>query len=103
MLDAQMIERPADLRRTQPVNLAAGFRCMKIMAAPILIEAQRQAMSANCFGQRAEGRSRAFLRDQKSRIDRTCGIVQGHHQIEWRLPLQPGMARAVPGLRRGRL
>ena len=47
VFDAQMSERPADLRQTRPIDLAAGLRRVKVMAAAVRIEAQRQAMRPN--------------------------------------------------------
>ena len=46
MFDAEMVERPAHLRQTRPIELSASNGCAKIMAAPIRIQAQRQAMLA---------------------------------------------------------
>jgi hypothetical protein len=39
--DAEMLKRPSDLGRAGPVDVSAGVRRMKIMAAAIRIEAQR--------------------------------------------------------------
>ena len=41
MLDTEMLQCPADLRRAGPVDLSAGLRRGKIMTAPIGVEAQR--------------------------------------------------------------
>jgi hypothetical protein len=76
MFDAGMGESPADLRQARLIDLSAGLRRVKIMAAPIRIEAQRQAMLAKHFGQSPERRSRAFLLDQKSRKNGARRIVQ---------------------------
>ena len=54
MLDAQMIKGPANLRQTQPVDLATSFGRVKIMAAAIGVKAHRQAMGAEHLGQPLE-------------------------------------------------
>ena len=59
------------------------------MAAPIRIEAQRQAMPAKHLLQGAKRRGRPFLLHQKGRVDRARGIVHGHDQIEGWLPQKP--------------
>jgi len=93
VFDAEMIERPADLGQAGPIDLAAGLRRVKIVAAPIRIMAQRQAVLAKHLRQGPERRSRAFLLDQKSRKYRARRVVQGHDQVERPLaekPLVPG-------------
>src|ERR671933_1677894 len=45
--------------------------------------------------QATQAREGAFLFDQKGRVDLARGVVQGHHEIQRRLPTQPGMGRAV--------
>lgn len=49
VFDAEMIERPADLGQAGPIDLAAGLWRVKVVAAPIRIKAQRQAMTAEHF------------------------------------------------------
>ena len=53
MLDAELLKRPADLRRLRAADLAARCRRVKIMRAPIRIKAQRQAMRAKHLGRAA--------------------------------------------------
>ena len=65
------------------------------MRAAIRIEAHRQAVLGKDLLQRPEGRGRAFLLDQKRRIDRPRRVVERHNQVERRLALEPGVARAV--------
>ena len=44
MLDAELRERPPDLGRMTPIDLAASFRGVKVMRPAIGVEAHRQAM-----------------------------------------------------------
>ena len=86
--------RPTCVRRAA-VGLAASLRRVEIMAAPIGVEAQRQAMAPEHLAQRPKRRSRAFLLDQKGRIDRARRIVHRHDQIERRLAREPDVPRTV--------
>ena len=95
VLDPELLERPPDLGRLAAIDLAAGLRGVKVMRAAIGIEAQRQAVLGEHLHQRPERRGRAFLLDQKRRVDRARRIVHGHDQVERRLALEPGVARAV--------
>jgi hypothetical protein len=92
MLDAQGLERPAYLRQLLLGHRAAGDRCMKIMAAAIRIEARRKTLLDEHLEQGPKARRRAFLLNQKSRIDRARGIIRGHDQIERRLTRKPRRA-----------
>ena len=60
MLDAQMRQRAPDLRRLATIHLAARFGRVKVMAAAIGIQAQRQAVLAEHL-QQAPGTSRPCL------------------------------------------
>ena len=44
MLDAQLRERPPDLGRMTPIDLAASFGGVKVMRPAIGVEAHRQAV-----------------------------------------------------------
>ena len=66
MLDSELLERPSDLGRMTPIDLAASFRGVKIMR-PAIGEAHRQAVLGEHLVQRTEGRGRALLLDQKRR------------------------------------
>ena len=44
MLDPELGQRPADLCRMTPIDLAASFRGVKVMRPAIGVEAHRQAM-----------------------------------------------------------
>ena len=65
VLDAQLLEGPADLGRTAAVDLA-GPGCAEIVRTAIRIEAHRQAVLGKDLLQRPEGRGRAFLLDRKA-------------------------------------
>src|SRR5271166_6433673 len=95
MLDPELLERPADLRQMTAVDLAAGLGRQEVMRAAVGVEAHRQPRRAEHLFQRPEGRSRAFLLDQKRRIDRPRRVVQRHNQIERRLAVEPDVAGAV--------
>jgi hypothetical protein len=97
MFDAQMREGASNLREMRSVDLSASNDCGKIMAAPIRIKAQRQAIPAPHFLQGPlqgpERRRRAFLFDQKGRKKSARRIVQRDDRIERRLAGKP----FVPG------
>src|SRR6201989_737377 len=78
------------------------LRGVKVMRPAIGVEAHRQAVPAEHLVQRPEGRGRAFLFDEKRRIDRPRRVVERENEVE-RLALEPFMARAIPRLRGGRL
>lgn len=90
-----MGKRPSDLRQAGPVDLAARFRRVEIMAAAVGIEAQRQAMMPEHLLERPERRARTLLLDQKSRVDRTRRVVQRDDQVERRPIRQPFVLRPV--------
>ena len=62
------------------------------MRAAVGIEAYRQAVLGKDLLERPEGRGRAFLLDQKRRIDRPGRVVERDNEIERRLALEPFMA-----------
>jgi hypothetical protein len=70
MLDAELLERPADLGRITPIDLRRQLSGVKIMRPAIGLEAHRQAALGEDLLQRPEGRGSALLVDQKRRIDR---------------------------------
>ena len=69
VLDPELLKGPPDLGRTEAVDLA-GLGRAKIVAAPVRIEAHRQAVLRENLLERPEGRGRALLLDEKRRIDR---------------------------------
>ena len=95
MLDPELLERPPDLGRMAAIDRAAGFGGVKVVRPAIGVEAHRQAVLAEHLLQRPEGRGGALLRHQERRVDRPRRIVHGHDQVERRLALEPGVARAV--------
>jgi hypothetical protein len=88
--------------RMAAVDFAAGFRRVKVMRPAIGVEAHRQAMLRKDLVQRPEDRGRAFLFDEKGRVDRPRRVVEHDNEIE-RLALEPFMPGTVPRLRGGRL
>jgi len=92
MLDPQLSQRPSDLGRMAGVDLAAGFRGVKVMRPSVRIEAHRQAMLRENLLQRPEGRGRAFLLDEKRRIDRSRRVIERDNEIKGGLALEPGVA-----------
>ena len=59
MLDAKLRQGASHLGRTRAVDLAAGLRREKVVAAAIGVEAEGQAMGAEHLGQPPEARGRA--------------------------------------------
>ena len=95
MLDAELLQSPADLGRMSPDRSRRAFVGAEIMRAAVRIEAHRQAVLRENLLKRAEGRGRAFLLDEKRRIDRPRRVVHRDDEIERRLALEPCMPRAV--------
>ena len=90
VLDAQLLERPADLGRRAAIDLAAAFGGAEIMRPAIRVEAHRQAVLREDLVQRPEGRGRAFLLDEKGRIDRPGGVIQRDNEIKGGWPSSHG-------------
>ena len=82
MLDAELRERPPDLRRPLLVDLAAGLRRHEVMAPPVGVEAAEQTLRLDRLLEPPEARVRAFLLHQKGRIDLARGIVHARHQVQ---------------------
>ena len=95
MLDAQMRQRPPDLGQLRARDFAAGLGRVKIVAAAVSIERAEQAVFADHFAQRSEGRSRSLLGDHNHRIDLARGVVQGDDQIYRRQAFDPDVPRPV--------
>ena len=95
MADPQLLQRPADLGEPGLGDLPAGLGRMEIMAAPVGVELDEQAVPLDHLGQAEEARGGAFLLDQHGRVDRRGRVIQGDHQVERRLPDQPGMRRRI--------
>ena len=95
MLDAELRQRPSYLRQLRLRHLLAGNRSVEVMAAAIRVERAEQPMTLNHLAQAAKRRRRTLLLDQEQRADRARRIIQRYDQIERRLSLEPGMARAV--------
>jgi hypothetical protein len=69
VLDTKLLEGSADLRQMAAVDLA-GLGRAEIVRAAVGVEAHRQAVLGKDLVQRPEGRGRAFLLNEKGRIDR---------------------------------
>ena len=95
MFDAELLERPADLRQARAVDRAARRRRVEIMAAPVGVEAQGQAARGEHLAEAPQGGGRALLLHQKRRINLRCRVVHRHDQVELGPSLQPLMLRAV--------
>ena len=95
MVDPELRQRPAHLRRAILVNLAARFWGVEIVAAPVGVEAGGQALDQEGLEKALKRRERALFLDQKGRIDLAGRIVQRHHQIKRLLIRQPGKATGV--------
>ena len=65
------------------------------MRAAVGVEAHRQAVLRENLLQRPEGRGRAFLLDQKGRIDRPRRVIHRDDEIKGGLALEPCVPGAV--------
>ena len=88
-------QRPADLGELGLGDLPAGLGRVEVVAAAIGVELDEQPVPLDHLGQAAKRRRRALLVDQEGRVDRRGRVVERDHQVERRLPGQPGMGRAV--------
>ena len=95
MADPQLLQRAADLGQSGPGDLPAGLGGVEVMAAPIGVELDEQAMALDHLGQATEGRGGALLLDQHGGVERRGRVIQRDHQVERRLPGQPGMRRGI--------
>src|SRR5919206_1884365 len=95
VLDAELLQRTPDLGQLILIDRLAGLGREEIVTAPIGIERTEQALACDHLAKATQAREGAFLFDQKGRVDLARGVVQRDDQIQWRLPAQPGMGRAV--------
>lgn len=95
MLDAKPGQSPPDLGLDGPLNRLAGLRGEEIVAAPVGIEAQRQALAAKHLKQGLEGRRCPFLGHEEGRIDPARRVVERHDQVHGGQAGHPHMARPV--------
>jgi hypothetical protein len=77
------------------IDRTIGARGIKIMAAAVGIEADRQTVAGEHFKQPPKRRGRALFLDQERRIDRARRIVHGDDQVELRLACKPERPRAI--------
>ncbi|MCE3248801.1 MAG: hypothetical protein K0R41_2626 [Geminicoccaceae bacterium] len=95
MADAELLERPADLGELGLRDLAAGLGGEEIVAAAIAVGLHEQAVALDHLDQPAKAAQRAFLVDQKRRVELAGGVIHRNDQVERRLAFEPGVLRAV--------
>src|SRR5580698_2289382 len=66
----------------EPRSISPALVVSEIVAAPVGVEAHRQAVLRKHLAQRPEGRGRAFLFDQKGRIDRSRRVIERDNEIK---------------------
>ena len=93
--DAQLLQRPADLGQLGLGDLPARRGRVEVVAAPVGVELDEQPVPLDHLGQAAKRRRRALLLDQDGRVDRRGRVVERDHQVQRRLPGQPGMASSA--------
>src|SRR5690606_8247364 len=69
MLDAEPVERAADLGEVGSVHLAAGPGRVEVVAAAVGVEAAGQAAGREGLHQRAEARGGPLLGDEEGRVN----------------------------------
>src|ERR1700728_3679241 len=79
----------------EPRSISPALVVSEIVRAAVGVEAHRQAVLGKDLFQRPEGRGRAFLLNQKGRIDRSRRVIERDNEIKGGLALEPGVARAV--------
>jgi hypothetical protein len=79
----------------EPRSISPALVVSEIVRAAVGVEAHRQAVLGKDLFQPPEGRGRAFLLNQKGRIDRPGRVIERHDQVELRLAFEPFVARAV--------
>src|ERR1700678_3660139 len=66
----------------EPRSISPALVVSEIVAAPVGVEAHRQAVLRKHLAQRPEGRGRAFLLDEKGRMDRPGRVIQRNNEIK---------------------
>src|SRR3984885_1231688 len=79
----------------EPRSISPALVVSEIVRAGVGVEARRQAVLGENLFQRPEGRGRAFLFDQKGRIDRSRRVIERDNEIKGGLAFEPFVARAV--------
>ena len=94
-IDAQLPERPTDLRRLLLVHLPPGLRRAPVVAPAIRIKRAEQAMRLNHLAQRRKTAHRPLLGHEKRRVNLARRIVHRHNQVP-PTPRNPLMTRPIP-------
>jgi hypothetical protein len=95
VLDPEMGQRTADLGQLLLVDRLAGLRGEEVMSATVGIEARWQAAGCEHLEEGPQRRNRAFLLDQKCRVDLAGRVVHGDNEIERGRPFNPGKGARV--------
>jgi len=95
VLDPEMGQRAADLGQLLLVDRLAGLGGEEVMTAAVGIEARGQAACREHLEKCPERRNRAFLLDQKCRVDIARRVVHGDNEIERGRPFKPGKGAGV--------
>jgi hypothetical protein len=90
-----MGQRAANLGQLLLVDRFARLRGQEVMTAAVGIEARGQAACREHLKKCPERRNRAFLLDQKCRVDLARCVVHGDDEIERRRPFEPGKGAGV--------
>lgn len=96
MLDAELVQGPADLGLRPLVDRLARLRGHEVVAAAVGVEGQEQPPPGDRLAHALKAAHRPFLVHQKGRVNLAGGVVHGHDQVE--LPIEgrdPAVARAV--------
>src|ERR1700684_2617812 len=79
----------------EPRSISPALVVSEIVRAAVGVEAHRQAVLGENLPERPEGRGRAFLFDQKGRMDRSRRVIERDNEIKGGLAFEPFVARAV--------
>ena len=81
MADAQLLQRPSDLREPGLSTTPARLRRIEIVRAAVGVERAEQTVHPDRFAKPEEARHRAFLFDEERRINPAGGVIHRHDQI----------------------
>ena len=105
MFDAQLRQRPAELRRVRAVDLAARLRRMEVVAAAIGVQRAEQAVARNRLAHAVKAACSSFLLAEEHRQVLTGRVFQRYHQVSRIGVKAPGMIAVMApvgsGVKRG--